>query len=53
MAAPASELFRAVEELLAELPARLRGSRERVEEQTADLLRAGIRELGLVTREEL
>jgi polyhydroxyalkanoate synthesis regulator phasin len=53
MAAPASELMRALEELLAELPARVRGSREKVEEQTVGTLRSLVRELGLVTREDL
>jgi polyhydroxyalkanoate synthesis regulator phasin len=48
-----SEILRAIEELLAELPARVRGSRERVEEQTATTLRALVRELGLVSRDEL
>ena len=48
-----AELLRAIEELLAELPARVRGSRERVEEQTATTLRALVRELGLVTRDEI
>jgi BMFP domain-containing protein YqiC len=52
MAAPADELLRALQELLAELPARLRGSREKVEEQTLGAVRAGVRELGLVTRDE-
>jgi len=47
-----SEILRAVEELLAELPARVRGSRERVGEQTATTVRTLVRELGLVTREE-
>jgi polyhydroxyalkanoate synthesis regulator phasin len=53
MAAPADELRRAVEELLAELPARVRGSRERVGEQTLGVLRSLANELGLVTHEEL
>ncbi len=52
MAAPADEILRAIEELLAELPARVRGSRERVGERTAETLRALVHELGLVTREE-
>jgi polyhydroxyalkanoate synthesis regulator phasin len=52
MAAPADELRRAVEELLAELPARVRGSRERVEEHSLGALRSLARELGLVTRED-
>jgi len=49
----ASEIFRILEELAAELPARVRGSRERVEEQTLDALRGLVRELGLATREDL
>jgi BMFP domain-containing protein YqiC len=53
MATPGSEILRALEELVAELPARVRGSRGRVGEQTAGTLRGIIRELGLVTREEL
>jgi polyhydroxyalkanoate synthesis regulator phasin len=52
MAAPASEVLRALEELLAELPARVRGSRDRVGEQTLSSLRSLVRELGLVTRED-
>jgi polyhydroxyalkanoate synthesis regulator phasin len=55
MAAPGStpgDLLRAIEELLAELPARMRGSREKVEEQTFGTLRAFVRELGLVTRDD-
>jgi polyhydroxyalkanoate synthesis regulator phasin len=56
MAAPgntSSDVARAIQELLAELPARVRGSREKVEEQTLGSLRALVRELGLVTRDEL
>jgi polyhydroxyalkanoate synthesis regulator phasin len=53
MAAPADEIRRAVEELLAELPARVRGSRERVGEQTLGVLRTLAHELGLATREDL
>lgn len=52
MATTGSEILRALEELLAELPARARGSRGRVGEQTAGTLRSVIRELGVVTREE-
>jgi polyhydroxyalkanoate synthesis regulator phasin len=48
----ASDFFRILEELAAELPARVRGSRERVEEQTLDALRGIVRELGLATRDE-
>jgi len=53
MAAHADDLLRAIEELLAELPARVRGSRDRVGEQTLGALRALSRELGLGTREDL
>ena len=53
MAARADDVLRAIEELLAELPARVRGSRDRVGEQTLGALRALSRELGLVTREDL
>ena len=53
MAARADDLFRALEELLAELPARVRGSRDRVGEQTLGALRALSRELGFVTRDDL
>ena len=43
----------AVEELLAELPARLRGTRARFSEQALGALRALIEELNLVTRDDL
>jgi len=52
MAAPADEIRRAIEELVAEFPSRVRGSRERVGEQTVGALNAIARELGLVTRED-
>jgi polyhydroxyalkanoate synthesis regulator phasin len=52
MAAPADEIFRAVEELVAELPARVRGSRDKVGEQTLGFLSGLARDLGLVTRED-
>ncbi len=42
-----------VEELLGELPARLRGGRTRVSEQALGAVRALVSELDLVTREEL
>ncbi len=48
-----NEILRAIEELLAEFPARVRGSRERVSEQTVGTLRALVRELGAVSRDEL
>jgi polyhydroxyalkanoate synthesis regulator phasin len=53
MAAPANEILRALEELVAELPARIRGSRERVGEGTVGTLRGFARELGLVTRDDV
>jgi polyhydroxyalkanoate synthesis regulator phasin len=43
----------AVEELLVELPARLRGSRARFSEQALGALRALVEELNLVTRDDL
>lgn len=46
-------LLGAVEELLAELPGRVRGGRERLSDQGLSLLRGIVDELGLVTREEL
>lgn len=55
MAAPGNpaELLRAVEELVAELPARLRGSRDRVGEQTLGTLRLLARELGLALKDDV
>ena len=47
-----NEILRALEELVAELPARVRGSRERVSEQTVSTLRTLVRELGAINREE-
>jgi len=41
------------EELLVELPARLRGSRARLSEQALGAVRAVIDELNLVTRDDL
>jgi polyhydroxyalkanoate synthesis regulator phasin len=52
MAAPADEILRALEELVAELPARVRGSRDKVGEQTMGFLNGIARELGLVTRDD-
>ena len=43
----------ALEELLGELPARVRGSRTRVGEQTTGLLRSLVEDLNLVTRDDL
>ncbi len=45
-------LLDTVEELLAELPGRVRGSRERLSEQALSVLRSITDELDLVTREE-
>jgi polyhydroxyalkanoate synthesis regulator phasin len=46
-------LLDAVEELLAELPARFRGGRERLSESALSALRLLADELDLVTRDEL
>ena len=46
-------LFDAVEELLAELPSRVRGGRERLSEGALSALRSLVDELDLVTRDEL
>ena len=43
----------AIEELILELPARMRGSRARLSEQALGVLRALIDDLNLVTRDEL
>ena len=48
-----SRLGEVVEELLGELPARVRGSRTRAGEQTVALLRGLVEELHLVTRDDL
>jgi polyhydroxyalkanoate synthesis regulator phasin len=54
MAARGSDrIVDAVEELLVELPARLRGSRARFSEQALGALRGLIEELNLVTRDDL
>jgi polyhydroxyalkanoate synthesis regulator phasin len=54
MAARGSDkLAGALEELLAELPARVRGSRARFSEQALSLLRTLVDELNLVTRDDL
>lgn len=42
-----------LEELLGELPARVRGSRTRAGEQTTALLRSLVEDLNLVTRDDL
>jgi polyhydroxyalkanoate synthesis regulator phasin len=46
-------LLDTVEELLAELPSRVRGSRERLSESAISALRGISDELNLVTRDEL
>ena len=46
-------LVDALEELLGELPARVRGSRTRFGEQTVSVLRSLVEELNLVTRDDL
>jgi polyhydroxyalkanoate synthesis regulator phasin len=46
-------LLDTLEELLAELPSRVRGSRERLSEGALSALRAITDELNLVTRDEL
>jgi BMFP domain-containing protein YqiC len=54
MAARGSDrIVEVVEELLVELPGRLRGSRARLSEGALDALRSLISELDLVTRDEL
>ena len=54
MAEPASDrILEVIEELFAELPARLRGSRERVSSGATEALRSFADELGLVSREDL
>jgi ubiquinone biosynthesis protein UbiJ len=51
---PANErIVGALEELLGELPARVRGGRTRVAEQATGVLRALVEELNLVTRDDL
>ncbi len=54
MAARGSEkILDAVEELLLELPARLRGGRTRISEQALGAVRSLVEELNLVTRDDL
>ena len=47
------KLTQAIEELLAELPARMRGTRARFSEQALGALRGLVEELNLVTRDDL
>jgi polyhydroxyalkanoate synthesis regulator phasin len=54
MAARGSDrLVEVVEELLAELPARVRGSRAKLSEQALGAVRSLVDELNLVTRDEV
>jgi BMFP domain-containing protein YqiC len=54
MAARGSDrILDVLEELLVELPARVRGSRAKLSEQTLGLLHSLIDELNLVTRDDL
>lgn len=46
-------IVEALEELLGELPARMRGSRTRAGEQTMEFLRSLVEDLNLVTRDDL
>jgi polyhydroxyalkanoate synthesis regulator phasin len=46
-------LLDAVEELIAELPSRVRGSREKLSEQAMAALRGLVEELDLATRDDL
>ncbi len=46
-------LLDAIEELVAELPSRVRGSRQRLSEQAVAALRALVDDLDLVTRDDL
>lgn len=48
-----SRIGEVLEELLGELPSRVRGSRARASGQTMNLLRSLVEELNLVTREDL
>ena len=50
---PADRITDALEELIAELPARVRGTRARFSEQALSALGALVEELNLVTRDEL
>jgi polyhydroxyalkanoate synthesis regulator phasin len=54
MAARGSErVFELLEELIVELPVRLRGSRSRLSDQALGVVRTLVDELGLVTRDDL
>jgi len=46
-------IFDVVEELVAEVPARLRGGQARLSEQTVGVLRSLAEQLNLVTRDDL
>jgi polyhydroxyalkanoate synthesis regulator phasin len=51
--ASGNRITEAIEELLAELPARMRGSKTALGEQTISVLRTLVDELNLVTRDDL
>ena len=53
MAEPADRVAEVLEELLAELPARLRGGAGRLSSGTLGVLRSFADDLGLVTRDDL
>ena len=53
VASTSERILDAVEELLLELPARLRGGRTRISEQALGALRSIVDELNLVTRDDL
>jgi len=53
MAEPADRVAEVLEELLAELPARLRGGAGRLSSGTIGVLRSFADDLGLVTRDDL
>ena len=53
MAEPADRIAEVLEELLAELPARLRGGAGRLSSGTLGVLRSFADDLGLVTRDDL
>jgi polyhydroxyalkanoate synthesis regulator phasin len=48
-----NRIVQAIEELLGELPARVRGSRARLGEDALSVLRNLVQELNLVTRDDL
>lgn len=50
---PNQRFLEAIEELLGELPSRVRGTRTRASEQTLSVLRGLVEDLNLVTRDDL